>query len=292
MKIAIASGKGGTGKTLIATNLFEIFRKNRDLIQLIDCDSEEPNVAEFIHGSLINSQTVYQHVPNINTSECIFCGKCHEYCSYNAIIYLPMGPFIQAIPELCHDCGACSFMCPTGAITEQKRKLGTINTYQTDNQSEMVELRADIGVYTPVPILKKALQNISHTKITLFDSPPGISCPFIATAEHADYLILVTEPTPFGLNDLKLTVETLRELQKPFSVIVNRAGLGNDDVYQYLDNEKIPLLMNIPFDKNIARIYAEGKLLVKENKEYYNLFAQLSAKVIAQMSHHAGIDIE
>jgi MinD superfamily P-loop ATPase len=284
MKIAIASGKGGTGKTFVATNLFAVLRNKSEKARIVDCDSEEPNVAEFLFGKTINRQEVHQHVPIIDSTTCIFCGKCHEYCSYNAIVYLPMGPFIQAIPELCHDCGACSLMCPVGAITEDKRLLGVITTKQVGEKDEMIELRAELGVYTPVPILKKALRQLNDSIITLLDSPPGISCPFIATAEQADYVILVTEPTPFGLNDLKLTVETLREINKPFGVVVNRAGLGNRDVYDWLAKEQIALLMEIPFDREIARIYTEGNLLVDANHSYHELFNNLYKKVVAAIA--------
>lgn len=272
MIIAIASGKGGTGKTFVSTNLFWVSENRNIEVEIIDCDSEEPNVAEFITGNLLKSETITQNIPIIDTNSCIFCGKCFDYCAYHAIVYLPTGGFIEVVRDLCHDCGACSLMCETGAITEIKKRIGEITSYQVSSNAILTELRADVGVYTPVPILKKALKNLSNTKLTILDAPPGISCPFIATAEQADYIVLVTEPTPFGLNDLKLTVDTLKELNKPFGVIINRAGLGDGAVYDYLKNEDITLLLEIPFDREIATIYSQGKLVAKENKEYRVLF--------------------
>ncbi|MBN2744880.1 MAG: ATP-binding protein [Marinilabiliaceae bacterium] len=284
MKIAIASGKGGTGKTFVTTNLYYTLLKQGKKVHIVDCDSEEPNVGEFISGHITQTQEVFQNIPVIDATQCIYCGKCYEYCSYNAIVYLPMGPFIQAIGELCHDCGACSLMCETGAITEIPRRLGTITHIDVTGQGTMTELRADIGVYTPVPILKKALSQITDDTLNLLDSPPGISCPFIATADQADFLVLVTEPTPFGLNDLKLTVETLRELKKPFGVVINRAGLGDNTLYQWLQAEQIPLLLEIPFDREIARIYSEGQILVNCNEDYLKQFEQLAEKIFAMIN--------
>ena len=280
MRIAVASGKGGTGKTFVSTNLFWVAQQSGLSVTLTDCDAEEPNVREFIEGLEIDRQTVTQHIPIIDTQKCIFCGKCFEYCSYHAIVYLPMASFIQAVHELCHDCGACSLMCETGAITEAIKPLGQITTWEVTPNSKMVELRADVGVYTPVPIIKKALKNQAPTDIAIYDSPPGISCSLIATVDQADYVVLVTEPTPFGLNDLKLTVETVRDMHKPFGVIVNRAGLGNDDLYQWLALNNIPILLEIPFDREIAKIYSEGRILSKENESYRKLFNDLLISLI------------
>ena len=282
MKIAIASGKGGTGKTFLSTNLFWIAAQRKIDVEIIDCDSEEPNVSEFLNGKLISQETVSQNIPIIDSTKCVFCGKCYDYCGYNAIVYLPMGGFIEVVNDLCHDCGACSLMCESGAITELPKRLGLITSYQVANNAIMTELKADVGVYTPVPILKKALKHLSNTKLTILDSPPGISCPFIATAEEADYIVLVTEPTPFGLNDLKLTVETLKELKKPFGIIINRAGLGDNAIYEYLSKEKIVLLNQIPFDRKIAAIYTQGKLVAMENSDYRTLFEQILDTIMSE----------
>ncbi len=275
MNIAIASGKGGTGKTFVSTNLFWAIQKEGLPVTIVDCDAEEPNVTEFIQGEVFTSAIVTQNIPVIDPEQCVFCGKCHEYCNYHAIVYLPPSGFIQVVEELCHDCGACTIACEFGAITEKEKKLGTVDSIYLNCHAQVIEGRAEVGVYSPVPVIKKAIKEASDKSLNIFDSPPGISCPFIATVDKADYVVLVTEPTPFGLNDLKLSVETLQHLDKPFGVIVNRAKLGNDEVYQYLHQNNIPLLMEIPMDREIARIYSEGRMLVDEKPEFQVQFTGL-----------------
>ena len=275
MKIAVASGKGGTGKTLVSTNLFWTAQNAGFPVTLVDCDAEEPNVAEFITGDVLNTNTVTQHIPVINPELCVFCGKCFNYCNYNAIVYLPANQFIKVVEDLCHDCGACLVACKFDAITEKEKQLGIVKSMCFNSQADLIEACADVGVYSPVPVIKKAIKEASIKNLAIFDSPPGISCPFIATVENADYVILVTEPTPFGLNDLKLSVETLKQLKRPFGVIVNRAGLGNCEVYDWLQQNKIPLLLEIPFDREIARIYSEGRLLAEEKPAYQLQFKQV-----------------
>ena len=275
MKIAVASGKGGTGKTLVSTNLFWTAQNSGFPVTLVDCDAEEPNVAEFITGELTNSFPVTQNIPVINPELCVFCGKCYNYCNYNAIVYLPSNQFIKVVEDLCHDCGACLVACKFGAITEKEKQLGTVKSMYLNSHAELIEACADVGVYSPVPVVKKAIKEASNSYLAIFDSPPGISCPFIATVENADYVILVTEPTPFGLNDLKLSAETLKQLKRPFGVIVNRAGLGNREVFDWLKQNKITLLLEIPFDREIARIYSEGRLLAEEKPAYQLQFKQV-----------------
>lgn len=283
MNIAIASGKGGTGKTLVSTNLFWAAQKVGLPVTIVDCDAEEPNVTEFIQGEVFASYTVSQNIPVIDPEQCVFCGKCHEYCNYHAIVYLPPSGFIQVVEELCHDCGACTVACEFGAITEKEKKLGTVQSIYLNCHAQVIEGRAEVGVYSPVPVIKKAIKEANDKTLNIFDSPPGISCPFIATVDKADYVVLVTEPTPFGLNDLKLSVETLQHLEKPFGVIVNRANLGDDAVFKYLQKNNIPLLMEIPLDREIARIYSEGRMLVDEKPEFQSQFIQLY-KTINQLN--------
>ena len=275
MKIAIASGKGGTGKTFVSTNLFWSLQEIGKNVILIDCDAEEPNVGEFISGQIIGSKTVSQHIPIIDSNQCKFCGNCFDYCNYNAIIYIPEIDFIKVIDELCHDCGACLFACQDNAITETEKKLGLISNFRVNEHSCFIEARTDIGIASSVPVIKEAIKAAENEPLVILDSPPGTSCPFIATVSKADYIILVTEPTPFGLNDLKLSVEAIQQMEKPFGLIINRAGLGEDTVYDWLKQNNIPLLMEIPFDTKIARIYSEGKLLVKEDPIYQEKFNAL-----------------
>lgn len=276
LKIAIASGKGGTGKTIVATNIFDSLLKNQMDAVLVDCDAEAPNAAAFFETSRTGSFEVTQLVPVINTDVCTYCGKCHEYCNYNAIFILPPMKIINVIEDLCHGCGACSVACEYGAISEKSVSLGEVNFFLINGQHELVEARMNVGVMSPVPVIKAAIRQIDHkSDIAILDSPPGTSCPSIQTVAKSDYIILVTEPTPFGLSDLKQSVETIKELNKPFGIIINRAGLGDNDVYDWLQKNNIPLLMEIPFDREIARIYSEGRLLSEEKMNYRTQFFDL-----------------
>ncbi len=273
--IAIASGKGGTGKTFISTNLFNALQKAGKSVSLVDCDAEEPNDREFLVGNFQHSFDVLQKIPVIDQSKCTFCGKCNEYCNYNAIFFLGEQRMIRILEDHCHGCGACSVACEYGAITEKDDLLGTIAEYSISPNSLLIEARMKVGVHSPVPTIKAAIKSASEAKIVLLDSPPGTSCPFIQTVATADYVVLVTEPTPFGLSDLIQSVETLKSLGKHCGVIVNRAGLGNNEVYDYLQKEKIPLLMSVPFDKKIASAYSKGILVSNENAEWELKFNQL-----------------
>ncbi len=272
IKIAIASGKGGTGKTFVSTNLFYVLQQQNCNITLVDCDAEEPNDWVFFSEKKIKTVEVTQKVPVIDESKCAFCGKCHEYCNYNAIFILPPAKIIKVIEDLCHGCGACSVACKFDAIREKNVSLGAVSRFINTEKSTIIEAKMKVGVFSPVSVIKEAIKEAGNNGIILFDSPPGTSCPFIQTVAVADYVILVTEPTPFGLSDLKQSVETLKTLNKSYGVIVNRAGLGDNAIYDYLKQEHIPLLMEIPFDKDIASYYSKGELFVKFKKEWGNRF--------------------
>jgi MinD superfamily P-loop ATPase len=269
IKIAIASGKGGTGKTFVATNIFYTLLQNNYKAMLVDCDAEAPNSIAFFETKLIKESDVTQLVPVINTETCTFCGKCHEYCNYNAIFILPPMKIIKVIEDLCHGCGACSVACKFGAISEKPVTLGQVDLYLTNGLPALIEARTNIGVMSPVQVIKAAMRQIDNqADIIILDAPPGTSCPFIQTVASADYVILVTEPTPFGLSNLKQTVETLKTINKPCGVIINRAGLGNNDVREYLFRGKISLLLEIPFKKEIAGLYSRGKI-VSETDSFF-----------------------
>jgi len=280
IKIAIASGKGGTGKTFVATNIFQSLVRNQIDAVLVDCDAEAPNAVAFFETKQISTIEVTQLVPVINTVACTFCGKCHEYCNYNAIFILPPMKIINVIEDLCHGCGACSVACTFNAITEKPVSLGMINLYSNNGRPSIIEARMNIGVMSPVPAIKAAIKQINNeAEIAILDSPPGTSCPFIQTVSVSDYVILVTEPTPFGLSDLKQSVDTLNTIEKPYGVIINRAGIGNMEVYNWLKENNIVLLMEIPFDEEIARIYSEGRILTEENSNYRGQFLDLAKKI-------------
>jgi MinD superfamily P-loop ATPase len=281
MKIAVASGKGGTGKTFVATNLLHVLLKNQNKAVLADCDAEVPNAVSFFRATLVKSREVNQMVPVIDTALCTFCGRCHEYCSYHAIFLIPSLQIIQVTDSLCHGCGACLVACQYGAITEKAVSVGQVTTFAVDGIPVLIEARMNDGGMTPVPIIKAALKETETEDTTyILDSPPGTSCPFITTTAASDFVILVTEPTPFGLSDLKQSVETLKLLKKPFGVIINRAGLGNDGVKRYLDQENIQLLMEIPFDKEIARTCTRGDLVSATNQKLADNLYQMFIKII------------
>ena len=225
MKLAIASGKGGTGKTLVATNLFYALQLNYQ-VTLVDCDAEEPNDCVFFTGDKETSFEVIQKAPAIDESKCTFCEKCHEYCNYNAIFILPDLKVIKVIEDLCHGCGACTVACKFDAISEKDVSLGTVTRFFITQHTSVVEAKTKVGIFSPVPIIKAAIKEANDDRIVILDSPPGTSCPFINTVAEADFVILVTEPTPFGLSDLKQSVETLKTMSKTCGVIINRTGLG------------------------------------------------------------------
>lgn len=264
MKIAIASGKGGTGKTFVATNIFYTLQKNNYSAALVDCDAEEPNSVAFFEAKQIRQTEVTQQVPVINTDICTFCGKCNEYCNYNAIFIVPQMKIIKVMEDLCHGCGACTVACSFQAISEKPVSLGTVITYSNNGKPSLIEARMNVGVMSPVPMIKEAIKQADDmAEIIIMDSPPGTSCPFIQTVATADYVVLVTEPTPFGLSDLKQSVETLKKMNKPYGVIINRAGLGNKSVQEYLEHKGIAHLFDIQFSKNIAELYSVGKIVSK-----------------------------
>jgi MinD superfamily P-loop ATPase len=261
IKIAVASGKGGTGKTLVATNMFHtLLGKNEDVL-LVDCDAEAPNAVAFFETSKSGSLEVNMMVPVIDTDKCIYCGKCHDYCNYNAIFIIPPMQIIKVLEDLCHGCGACSVACDYEAVSEKPVPLGIVSSFDIDGQRRIIESRMNTGVMSPVAVILSAIKLAGDSSpVVIFDSPPGTSCPFIQTVARADYVILVTEPTPFGLSDLKQSVDTLRKINKPCGVIINRSGLGNSDVKDYLNRENIPILMEIPFSKEIAGLYSQGEI--------------------------------
>ena len=269
VKIAVASGKGGTGKTFVATNIFHTLLNNRYNATLVDCDAEAPNAGVFFKKRKLTGKTeVFQMVPVIDPGKCTYCGKCREYCNYNAIFIIPPARIINVMEDLCHGCGACSLACEYGAISEKPSSLGVVTKYKLNDKAEITEARMKIGVMSPVPVIKSALKQADkRAEVVIIDSPPGTSCPFIQTVAGADYIILVTEPTPFGLSDLVQSVETLRIMRKSFGTIINRAGLGNNHVVDYLREEKIPLLLEIPFSKDIAKIHSRGELVTAKNPQ-------------------------
>jgi MinD superfamily P-loop ATPase len=246
MIISVASGKGGTGKTTVAVNL----ALSLSNVQFLDCDAEEPNAHLFLKPKIVKSAEVCARVPSIDKGRCNFCGKCQELCAYNAIAVLKDD--ILLFPQLCHSCGGCMLICPKSAIREIDRPLGVIEI-GTSGDIQFIHGRINIGEALSPPVIKAVKEYINPTRDVVIDVPPGTSCPVIEAVRGSDYCILVTEPTPFGLNDLTLAVETLRKLKIAFGVVINRAGMGNTSVADFCLENKIDILMEIPFDIKIAR---------------------------------------
>lgn len=277
MIISVASGKGGTGKTTVATNLAVSLGKG---VQLLDCDVEEPNAHLFVRPVIEQSETVFTAVPEIDKDKCTFCRKCSDICRFNVIAIA--GKTILTFPELCHSCGGCMAVCPEGAITEIGRDLGQLEQ-GTFDAGDFVHGRMRIGEAMSPPLIKKVKERIKSAKINIIDAPPGTSCPVIAAMKDTDFVLMVTEPTPFGLHDLKLAVEAVKILGIPHGLVINRSDMGNDDVWQYARTENLPILMEIPFDRAIAEAYSRGRLMVEAMPVWKGKFQELFSR-IAQLS--------
>ncbi len=280
MIISIASGKGGTGKTTIAVNL-ALSLKN---IQLLDCDVEEPNAHLFIKPCIKDEVKAFVPVPQVDENKCTYCGKCREVCAYHAIAVLPeknsKKGSVLIFPHLCHGCGACSMLCPQGAIKEVNKNIGIIEIgHQGDIQ--FVHGRLNIGEAMSPPLIRQVKDYINPTRTVIIDAPPGTSCPVITAVKASDFCVLVTEPTPFGLNDLILAVEVLRKLHIPFGVIINRADIGDGKVEEYCRKENIAVLMRIPFSRELAVSYSEGVPIVEKDGSYRDKFINLYQKICA-----------
>lgn len=267
MEIAIASGKGGTGKTTLAVGLFNLLTEQKKKASLIDCDVEEPNSGIFLKAELLYSESVTVNIPEINRSKCVYCGKCAEYCEYNAIFFVKPLRQIELFSDLCHSCGACHYACRNiGAISEKEYKVGVRSVYKTKNDNTFIEGKMDIGRHMAVPVIKDVLKkNKRPEQLTIIDAPPGTSCPVIETIKDVDYIIIVAEPTPFGANDLKLMIETVEQIKKPYGIIINKSGLGNQDAYDVITSKKAELLMEIPFKREYAKKYAEGESFIEKD---------------------------
>ncbi|MBN1257594.1 MAG: ATP-binding protein [Planctomycetes bacterium] len=276
MQIAIASGKGGTGKTTIATNLAWSVSSHRPT-RLLDCDVEEPNCHIFLNPEIEKTDTVGVPVPLVDTEKCTGCGKCGELCQYSAIVSMKSKPL--TFPELCHGCGGCSLVCPADAITEVDREVGVVESGKA-GKLKFVRGLLRIGEAMSPPLIRAVKTFIDEDLLTIIDAPPGTSCPVIEAIRGVDYVILVTEPTPFGLNDLILAVETVRQLRIPFGVIVNRAGIGDQEVQAYCEKEKIPILLELPDDRRIAEAYSRGEMAVNAiaglQDKFNSLYAELA----------------
>jgi MinD superfamily P-loop ATPase len=261
MTIAIASGKGGTGKTLVATSLATALARNGVAsLQLIDCDVEEPNAHMLMDVDVRHRQAVEVLVPSVNNALCTHCGVCAEFCEANAIAVIREATIV--FPDLCTGCGGCVIACPEDAISEVPREVGWVVKGVADPGIQFYQGWLNVGEARARPVLTAAKSWIDPEAVAILDAPPGTACPMQETVDGSDYTVLVAEQTPFGLNDLTLSIEVLRTLRVPFGVIINRDGLGDDSVEHYCATEDIEVLLRIPQSRDIAHAYAEGRNLV------------------------------
>ncbi|WP_331774521.1 ATP-binding protein [Sulfurospirillum sp. 1612] len=270
LKITIASGKGGTGKTTVSTNLSSYLASNNHAVVLTDLDVEEPNSALFIDAKLKETTICNKMVPKWERADCTLCGKCAKICNFNAIVALPSE--VLVFPELCHSCYACSELCPTNSLPMNPVRIGEIKTFEATD-FHFVEGRLDLGQEMAVPLISQTIDYVDENfkdTIKIYDAPPGTSCPVIEASRESDFVILITESTPFGLNDLRLAVETMRVLKQNFGVIINRYGIGNNDVEAYCQQEGIPIITKIKNDKALATLYSKGALIYPKIEHFKN----------------------
>jgi MinD superfamily P-loop ATPase len=289
MRIAVASGKGGTGKTTVATSLALALSGSGVSISCLDCDVEAPNAHIFLQPDFTQRQPVNILIPEVDVDLCTGCGRCADVCQFNAIVVLGKKPLV--FPQLCHGCGSCAALCPDKAITEIPKPLGVLESGTTKEGITFARGVLNVGEPMAVPVIAqlKAWQNLLEASIVILDSPPGASCPVVETLRGTDYVILVTEPTPFGLHDLKLAVELTHELNIPCGIIVNRDGIGDDGVDEYCRSANLPILMRIPFDREIGHGIAQGKTLLDIYPEYSQRFQDLYGLIKAMIYTEEGV---
>lgn len=296
MIVVISSGKGGTGKTTVATSLALSLASNKEVAAcgvplLVDCDVEEPNAGLLLRPVFEEQRPVIQLIPEVDAKTCDLCQRCAEVCAYNAIAVV--GQQVLVFKEMCHGCGVCLLMCPTRAIHEVRDVKGSVERGRS-GELEIAQGTLNVGVAMPVPAIRQLKTWVmpragsgNHRPI-IIDAPPGTSCPVVESMRGSDFALLVTEPTPFGLHDLRLAVEVARdELRLPVGVVVNRDGIGDRSVEEYCNEEGLPILMRIPHDRRIAEAYSEGNSLVDVFPEYKERFSQLYQTI---QSHARGVD--
>jgi len=275
MIISVASGKGGTGKTLVSTSLALSLGE----VHFLDCDVEEPNAHIFIKPQIGKTEKVTVKIPWVDEKKCNYCGKCAEVCEYNAIVVAKEKNLV--FDNLCHSCGACKLFCPQGAISEKEKEVGEINIGKAKDV-EFVSGELNIGEIMAIPVIKKVKNQITKDEIVVIDAPPGTSCPVIETLKGSDYAVLVTEPTPFGLADLKLAVEVVRKMKIPFGLVINKYNSNFNETDKYCKNKNIPILLAIPEDRRIAEAYSKGIPLTQSFPEYKGEFKKVYGKITGQ----------
>ncbi|NLW85607.1 MAG: P-loop NTPase [Planctomycetes bacterium] len=279
MKIAVSSGKGGTGKTTVATNLAITASEQGIRTAYLDCDVEEPNGFLFLKPDIAESRQVNVSVPRVDLDKCVGCGQCGRICQYSAIV--SMNKQVLVFDELCHGCGGCMLVCKAGAITESFIPTGRLDLGRS-SQIECVQGLLDIGRAMSPPVIRAVKDAAPDAELLIIDSPPGTSCPVIESVRGADLVLLVTEPTPFGLNDLKLAVDMVNALKLPLAVVINRSDIGNDETRMFCHNQNIDILCEIPFDRRVAEAYSRGVPACRALSEQGRVYADLLKKIMSR----------
>ena len=278
MRLAVASGKGGTGKTTVALSLAFVAARS---VVYVDCDVEEPNAHIFLQPRITSSAEVHIPVPSVDEARCTHCGECAAVCRYGAIASLPSMTLV--FKELCHGCGGCSMACPANAISESPERIGVVESGPSsvlDNVT-LVQGRIDVGVPLSPPLIRSVKEKAGDEELVILDCPPGTSCPMIAAVKEADYVALVTEPTPFGLHDLSLAVETLRELGLPFGVVINRSSERDGLIEEFCVATGTEILGRIPDDRRAAEAYSRGVIPALEVRRVRQACERLLARIVA-----------
>jgi MinD superfamily P-loop ATPase len=292
-KIAVVSGKGGAGKTTVSVSLIHYMRRMLNAsVHLVDCDVEEPNDALFFSDKVMEaSAPVYQEIPVINTDNCSFCRQCSDYCAYNAIVVIPTVKYTQVEAALCHSCGACFVACKDDAITMRQELVGKVNHYSLGDHLFLSEGDLKVGSAMQTMLIKSLKKSLPASEgIIIFDAPPGTSCSVVETIADADLVVIVAEPTPFGVHDMELTIQLVQDMDKPYGVVVNKAGLGTDAVYQVLTGYSSELFGTIPFDKNYARGYAHGRLTGAEQGSMEKWYKAIIQNIERRMPAYEGVN--
>jgi MinD superfamily P-loop ATPase len=288
MRIAIASGKGGTGKTTTATNLAMTAANRGMTVRLLDCDVEEPNCHLFLNPSYDRESEVRVSAPLVDDDRCNACGACGRICQFSAIVALKTKPL--TFPELCHSCGGCWNVCPTGAISRGERSVGLLKT-ATMGRIEFASGLLNIGEARAIPAIRAVKESYGPEglrrdnerepeELVFIDAPPGTSCPVIEAVRDSDAVILVTEPTPFGLHDFRLAAEMVKKIDLPAAAVINRAGIGDAGVNEFCTTEGIPILAEIPDDRRVAEAYSRGETAVEAVPDMRTLYDHLLERIM------------
>ena len=277
MRIAVASGKGGTGKTTVATSLAYVAASNGHTVTYVDCDVEEPNGHIFLEPAIEHQEAVTTSVPKVDADRCTLCAACSDLCQFRAIACL--GKRVMVFPELCHACGGCSWVCPQQAIEEVPREVASLE-WGHAGAVAFAHARLNIGEAKSPPVIRAVKEAAPAAELTILDAPPGTACPVVETVHGCDFVVLVTEPTPFGLHDLELAVDMAGALKLRCGVVANRAGFDDEALHRVCDKHQIPILAAIPDERRIAEAYSLGTLACQVSPDHETLFRNLLAKIV------------